>query len=255
MSIDVPPDAHRSSDVTPGDEATTERVRVELLGAFRLSRRGREIHLPIGCRRLVALLALRAKPVLRASIAGTLWMEVSEERAMACLRSALWRIRSAVPTLVEATRTELGLSPAVRVDVLELASLARDVLNDGGSVDRALVALTGAGDLLPDWDDEWLIPERERFRQLRLHALERLCEQLTEAGRFGVAVEAGLQAIAGDPLRESAHRALIKAHLAEGNVAEATRQFGIYMRLARDELGVEPSSQVKDLVRGLPRAV
>ncbi|HSL67563.1 MAG TPA: bacterial transcriptional activator domain-containing protein, partial [Actinomycetota bacterium] len=92
-------------------------------------------------------------------------------------------------------------------------------------------------------------------RQLRLHALERLCEQLAAAGRFGVAVEAGLQAIAGDPLRESAHRALIKAHLAEGNVADATRQFRIYRRLARDELGVEPSSQAKDLVRGLPTAV
>lgn len=239
----------------PGDEATTERVRVELLGAFRLSGRGKVIHLPIGCRRLVALLALRAKPVRRVSVAGTLWMEVSEERAMACLRSALWRIRSTVPTLVEATRTELGLSSAVRVDVHELASLARDVLNESGSVDRAQAALMGAGDLLPDWDDEWLIPERERFRQLRLHALERLCEQLAAAGRFGVAVEAGLQAIAGDPLRESAHRALIKAHLAEGNVAEATRQFRIYRRLARDELGVEPSSQAKDLVRGLRTAV
>ena len=241
--------------MSPGDEATTERIRVELLGAFGLSRGGRVIHLSIGCRRLVALLALGEKPVRRASVAGTLWMEASEERAMACLRSALWRIRLEVPTLVEATRSELGLSSAVRVDVLELASLARDVLNDGGSVDRALVALTGTGDLLPDWDDEWLIPERERFRQLRLHALERLCEQLAAAGRFGDAVEAGLQAIAGDPLRESAHRALIKAHLAEGNVAEATRQFGIYRRLARDELGVEPSPQAKDLVRGLPTAV
>jgi DNA-binding SARP family transcriptional activator len=178
-------------------------------------------------------------------------MEASEERAGACLRSALWRIRNADLSVIEATSSELRLAPSVHVDALELASLARGALEGSRPVDHSLGALAEAGDLLPDWDDEWVVTERERFRQLRLHALERLCEELTTEGRFGVAVETGLQAVAGDPLRESAHRVLIKAHLAEGNVAEATRQFGIYRRLARDELGVEPSSQAQDLVRGL----
>ena len=44
-------------------------------------------------------------------------------------------------------------------------------------------------------------------------------ERLAEAGRFGEATEAGLASIRDDPLRESARRALIAAHLAEGKPA------------------------------------
>jgi DNA-binding SARP family transcriptional activator len=247
----VEADAPTSVNVSRDEELTAKRVRVDLLGGFRLTRRGRPLHLPIGCQRLVALLALQATWLRRAHVAGTLWMEAPEERAGACLRSALWRIRRAESSLIEATSAELRLAPSVHVDVLELASLARGALEGSRLADNSLGALVEAGDLLPDWDDEWVVTERERIRQLRLHALERLCEELTTQGRFGVAVETGLQAVAGDPLRESAHRVLIKAYLAEGNVAEATRQFGIYRRLAREELGVEPSSQAQDLVRGL----
>src|SRR6266571_3495035 len=52
-------------------------------------------------------------------------------------------------------------------------------------------------DLLPYWYEDWVLVERERFRQLRLHALEALCEQLTALGRFDHAVEAGIAAVAG----------------------------------------------------------
>ena len=80
-------------------------------------------------------------------------------------------------------------------------------------------------DLLPDWYDDWVAVERERFRQLRVHALERLCDRLVEAERFGEAIEAGLAAMKSEPLRESAHRALVRAHLAEGNRSEALAQY------------------------------
>jgi DNA-binding SARP family transcriptional activator len=89
--------------------------------------------------------------------------------------------------------------------------------------------------------------ERERFRQLRLHALEALCEQLTLDGRFGQAVDAGLAAVAAEPLRESAHRVVISAYLAEGNKVEAVRQFKFYQQLARQELDVQPSALMRDL--------
>jgi len=52
-------------------------------------------------------------------------------------------------------------------------------------------------------------------------------------------------------LRESAHRALIKAYLAEGNPFEAVRQFRSYAELLDDELGAEPSPMIRDLVQGL----
>jgi hypothetical protein len=43
-------------------------------------------------------------------------------------------------------------------------------------------------DLLPDWTEDWVLMERERYHQLRLRALEALCRRLTLKGRCGQAV-------------------------------------------------------------------
>jgi DNA-binding SARP family transcriptional activator len=61
------------------------------------------------------------------------------------------------------------------------------------------------------------------------------------------AVEAALEAVALEPLRESAHRAVIRAHLVEGNRGEALRQLGELRRLLLEELGIQPSTLVTSL--------
>jgi DNA-binding SARP family transcriptional activator len=94
--------------------------------------------------------------------------------------------------------------------------------------------------------------ERERLRQLFMHALERLSAEARAQGRFGEATEAGLAAVAFEPLRESAHRVVIEAHLAEGNVGEAIRQYELLRRLLQSKLGLEPTAQIRELVRSLP---
>ncbi|WP_236681061.1 AfsR/SARP family transcriptional regulator [Streptomyces siderophoricus] len=104
---------------------------------------------------------------------------------------------------------------------------------------------------MPDWPDEWVTTERERFRQIRLHALEALCRRLTELGEHRSAIDAGLSAVAADPLRETAQRVLMEAHLAEGNLSEAVRQYRTYAGLLRRELGVEPTVHLTSL---LPQA-
>jgi DNA-binding SARP family transcriptional activator len=82
---------------------------------------------------------------------------------------------------------------------------------------------------------------RERLRQRILHALEALSERLAAAGRFADAIEAALLATGAEPLRESAQRALIKVHIAEGNLTEARRTYRAYHDLVHRELGVAPS--------------
>jgi len=94
----------------------------------------------------------------------------------------------------------------------------------------------------------FLLVERERFRQFRLHALERWSRDLREHGQHAAAIDAGLAAVAIEPLRESAQVMLIRAHLAEGNVSEAFRQIDRYRRLLDEELGIGLSPTVTDLV-------
>ena len=82
-----------------------------------------------------------------------------------------------------------------------------------------------------------------------MHALETLSETFSDAGRYGDAIEAGLGAVVCEPLRESAHRAVVRAHLAHGNRADALLQYELFRRLLADQPGLEPSDRMTDLVR------
>jgi DNA-binding SARP family transcriptional activator len=236
-----------------GRETIGPELTLALLHGFRLELNGGVFQLPLGIQRLVAFLAVHNRPLQRLFVAGNLWIDSPEEHANANLRTALWRLRHLGFRLVDSTRSHLTLAPGVVVDLHESTARARRVLRHERmpaleDVDATLLG----GDLLPDWYDDWVLIERERFRQLRLHALETLCEDLAADGSYAAAVEAGLACVAAEPLRESAHRALIKVHLAEGNLGEAIRQYRLYRVLVLDELGLAPSAAMERMVESLP---
>jgi DNA-binding SARP family transcriptional activator len=235
------------------NETTTPVVRLSLLRGFSL-RVGREpVPLIWSAQRLVAFLALQDRPLSRSYVAEVLWPETTTVRANANLRSALWRTQRLCRRLIAASTQHLAIAPGVVVDVLIAVRRAHRLLGttatSSDDLDADLCADLSA-DLLPEWygDDDWVVVERERYLQLRLHALEAMCRRLTEAGRYGEAVEAGLAAVQAEPLRESAHRALIGVHLAEGNRWAAVRQYERCRRLLLDELGVEPSEGLRALL-------
>jgi DNA-binding SARP family transcriptional activator len=233
----------------PSVGASRPAPRLSLLWSFELTCGGRRVTLPMSAQRLLAFLALHERPVRRAFVAGSLWMDSSEEHAAGSLRSVIWRIRGVPHPLIETTGSELALHGSVWVDLYETRRLAERVTAgtvDGDDLDPW--SLVFHGDLLPQWYEEWLVVERERFRQLRLRTLESMSELLAASGRYADAMEAALAAVSAEPLRESAHRAVILVHLAEGNHAEAIRQCRMYRRLLRDELGAEPSPRIEQLV-------
>jgi DNA-binding SARP family transcriptional activator len=222
-----------------------------LLGGLYVTRNDNRLEVPEGSKRLLAFLCLRKGPVERCHVAGTLWPSVDDRRAAGNLRSALWRLRCADIDVLEAGKRLIGLRQGVAVDVYELAEWAsRLVARRPAPGDLSLRRpLDDALDLLPGCYDDWAIIERERMRQRMLRALEALSRALTAMGRYGEAVDAALTAIVAEPLRESAQRALLEAHLAESNLIEARRDFLAYRNLVRRELGVEPSVELAALVR------
>lgn len=222
------------------------QVSIRLLGAFAMNVDSAPVELPAGVQRLVALLALRGRTG-RSRLAGLLWPDTEERRALASLRTGIWRVNQAAPGLVVSAHgtIELGLTPAV--DVQQLIDHSRALLR--GTPDDDAPADPGDGELLPDWDDAWLDAERERLHQLRLHVLEATARLLADHGRFGLALEFALAALRADELRESAHRAVIEIHLAEGNIVEARRAYDACSRTMRDELGIDPSPSLVALVR------
>jgi len=138
----------------------------------------------------------------------------------------------------------------VHVDYFTTAARANELLQ--GAAPAGAAGEEFLDDLLPDWYDEWVIVRRERYRQLRLQALDALCDRLSAEQRYGDAVRVGLAAVAAEPLRESAHRAVVRAHIAEGNFAEALRHYEIYKRILAAELGLEPSGRMMALLETIP---
>ena len=193
---------------------TGASYRLSLINGFELRRDGAVLSLPPGCQRLIAFLALWERPLLRSFVSGSLWSDSDIDHANACLRSALWRVSARyMPEVVVATPTHLSLADSVIVDYRETVSWARTLLAGPTALLRPAWTLVeiGAlgGEVLPDWYDERALRARKQFRQLCLHALESLCDQLAKAGRYCEALVAGLSAVAIEPLRESAHRRVI----------------------------------------------
>lgn len=220
-----------------------------LLDGFSLLVGGHPLATPSGVQRLVAYLGLRRSGA-RAQVAGTLWPDASEGHAQACLRTTLWRLQGVHPRLVCSDGGVLALAAEVAVDVRTLMASVLLIRQGQDNPECRQVLSLGGSDLLPGWYDDWVLLERERLRQMRLHALEDLGGRLMARGRFGEAVDLALLALRAEPLRESVHRLLIQIHLAEGNRVEAYRTYARYAELVRDELDESPGPAVAAL---LPR--
>jgi DNA-binding SARP family transcriptional activator len=231
---------------------TNISVRLSLLKGFHLVCDQRPVALPLSAQRLVAFLGLQERPQQRDSVAGALWTDSSEGHAAANLRSALWRLRRPGVPLVTVDGRRIELSQHVAVDVREVFAFARRVINPTQACELTEIdSVVLDGDVLPDWYEDWVMLERERFRQIRLHALEAVCERYTWAGRHAQAVEAGLAAVREEPLRESANRCLIRAFLAEGNRVEARGQYQRFSDLVGKELGIAMSPQMRELAAAI----
>lgn len=204
---------------------------------------------PTGAERLIVLLALRGQ-IRRKRAAGLLWPDAEPQRRAGNLRSAVWRLRAVPLELVCEAGDALSIRSDVPVDVQVLHETADDAVVDlpgsGGSL--SLPFLTAATNLLPGWYDDWLAADRERIRAAALDALDRRSHRLSRSGCWAEAIDTALVAVTCEPLRESSQIALLRAHLAEGNLVEARRAYRAYRAQLGIEVGLAPSAELVRMV-------
>jgi DNA-binding SARP family transcriptional activator len=217
---------------------------LHLLGGFALLRYASPVLVPMSLQRLIAFLALRG-PAPRRTAAGVLWPSTSDHKAMASMRTAVWRLGRAAHGLLAQSSDSLALHPRVAVDVASIdvgADTGPPVGPSGGA----------APELLPGWYDDWVIMDRERLRHRYLRRMEEAATAAIDEGRLNAALDLALAAAAADPLRESAHRLVIRALLADGNVDAARRHFAFVQDILREQLGLAPSAQLAALLGQVP---
>ena len=224
-------------------------IELALLGGFTISTGDTALpEIWAGSQRILAFLALRD------GVAGG-WEPDEFSDGSESLRSAVSRLEGSVRQAVEVTADDVRLAEGVVVDVHHARSLAHALIDGDGPPSQTDIGARAVSilskDLLPGWYDDWAVIAAEDWRHVRLRALEALAARLTAADRLTEAAAAALAAVRGEPFRESARAALIRVRMAEGNQADALREFGCYCDLLRGELGIEPTFLLRELVSGL----
>ncbi len=120
----------------------------------------------------------------------------------------------------------------------------------GRELDEARAQASTAAELarrvfLPGEDGRWVEDQRRDLRDVLVRALECLRDAALAEGEFGNAVRCAAEITDLEPFRETSYRALMQAHVAAGNPAEALRVYERCRRFLADELGAYPSPESK----------
>jgi DNA-binding SARP family transcriptional activator len=213
---------------------------------------------------LMSVLLLSAdRSANREILADRLWPDTDTVRSKKYLRQTLWQLQRCfeqsrtrpVDLVAEPEWVRLVPGDDLWVDVLEFQK-ACDVItrvNGGVLSPQDHACLVDAvdlyrGELLEGWYHDWCREPREAFRSAYLTMLGCLMEhaELTRDWRAGLRY--GRLALQEDRAYERAHLHMMRFHCLAGNRAAALRQFDTCTEALREELAVEPDTQIRDFV-------
>jgi DNA-binding SARP family transcriptional activator len=205
---------------------------------------------------LLRLLALRGgRPVRVESLVEKLWPDAAPDRARASLRTACSQIRRAVQTNCVVRHPQGLVLQDAWVDAIEFLAHVRrvQVAAVDAQHDEVLVLARAAEMLYRDGfhacddDSEWVRTERDHLDRARHDMLCGAAGAALELGLFREAVDFASGAVRSDHTSETAHRHLMRAHAALGEVGGALRVFESYRSQLADEMGAGPSWQTREL--------
>ncbi len=233
-----------------------ETLNVWMLGGF-TARWGAQdaLRLPNPTTRalLAYLLAYREHARTRDLLSGLFWPDLPEVAARRRLTQALWQIRTHLtphPVLLAETDT-VRVHPALSLwrDVAEFERYA--VSEAAPEVTRAVALYRGP--FMDGYYADWLLPERERLRELFLIAVERLIADCKAQGAYQAALTHARRLVAEDPWREAAHCEVMRLCHLLGHDAEALKQYQACRQLLADDLGLEPAPATTALALEIAR--
>ena len=220
---------------------------------------------------LLAYLACHPRPHSRELLATMLWDGRSQKQALSNLRTLLTSLRRHLRPYLDVTRKTMALDweQPIWVDAVAFQE-AMDSLRESATGEEATIddpaALEDAlslyaGDFLEGvfvdesrGIEEWIAGTRERLRQLATWAREQLAVHYLHHRQYAAGVRHARELVRLDPLREGAHRLLMRLLARDGRRNAALAQYETCRRLLQEELGVEPAAETTALHRRIARA-
>jgi streptogramin lyase len=143
-------------------------------------------------------------------------------------------------------RLALPVGAWIDVDAAASAVDRAEAARAAGALDEARAQASTAAELarrtfLPGEEGTWVEEQRRDLRDILVRSLECLRDTALADGKLGDAVRYAAEITELEPFRESSYRALMQAHAAAGNPAEALRVYERCRRFLAEELGAYPS--------------
>ena len=238
-------------------------IKFRLLGSLRVDSQNGSIDLgPPKQRAVLAVLILNANEVVPIErIVGLVWGEEPPRTAYHSVQLYVSDLRKAfangAPSNLLETRPPGYVlnTPPDSIDVQVFERLVRDGLAAvrTGDVVRGRPMLERALDLwtpspLSDFAyDEFAQGYVRSLTEMQADAAQALASLYLDDGDLDQAKEYSRRVVDSDPLREEPRRLMMLALYRSGRQAEALREYGDYQRLLGEEMGIDPSSDLKDL--------
>lgn len=228
---------------------------LEVLGDLRVIDGGESVVLRSRLQRrlITALVRDRGSPSSPDRLAESVWGDQLPGNSTASLQSHISRLRALLPDWIAIETTGGSYHLVVDDDDLDVAIFERCwATARSGPAHERLAVLDEAlalwrGDPYADLDDDRSVAEASRLSEVHLDMRERRAQTLIELGRASEAV-AGLETIRRDhPLRESTAALTMRALVAAGRTPDALRVYGDLRRRLADDLGLDPSPELREL--------
>lgn len=234
-------------------------LEIRMLGQYSIQRGGIPVEVQSRpAQALLAYLSVNANtPIRREKLAGMFWPETSDSDARRNLRVVLHGLRRDLQDdgrkggqFIQSDRQTIALDTSndCWIDTLELETLQRQTKNTDRLTEQLPIY---AGELLPGFYDNWVVLERERYRAIFEDCIFKLIEDLLAAGQHREVIEWGERWIALGQVPEPAYRAIMLAHYACGDIASAASTYRRCVQALRQELGVQPSQQTRDVYQAI----
>jgi SARP family transcriptional regulator, regulator of embCAB operon len=215
------------------------------------------------------LMSRSGQPVSKADVMRALWDDKRPPSADTALNAVVSKLRSALRRVgvvpPDGISCDVGTYRCAIQDAwidLETARAAIDRADGAWRAGDLSTAWTNANvaatitrrQFLPDEQRPWVERERERLARVWRRATLVLADVSILNREFDLGIQHAAEALTAEPFDETACRALMRAHAAAGNRAEALLVYAKCRQLFRDELGSEPSPETAAVFLGILRS-
>lgn len=209
-------------------------------------------------RLLGALVAWRTRPVTADELVDAVWGVAAPPGAASTIHGYVHRLRALVPDVIHTTPTGYRLQGAT-IDADRFTALLADAAaarrrSDHEAAISALDAALGLwrGDAYGELaEQEFAEPEAMELDERRRTAVEDRADELLAAGRHVEAIPGLRSALAREPYRDRRCAQLVLALHRAGRRPEALQELAAHRRRLAEDLGVEPSGELRALECGV----